>query len=200
MIKVVKSLQGKLNVRKWFMEQKKHVYLPFSVWLGGWTRAPLFQGFVLSPPYAPIRCCLEVLSTRSLLLHLGRKRTSASAKMINPNTHEIVIQTTLLVFVFDFSELDFLDAVGPLACLGGTRPKNGVPGTTVPDGEAVIGEWGGRAGAIVALPSSGVNWFPSLLHIKYHNELLSYWSTKVIDKYWYMSLKFLMRYKKTNRK
>jgi hypothetical protein len=88
---------------------------------------------------------LEVLLPRSLLLHLGRKRTSASAKIINPNTPEIVIQITLLVFFFDFPELDSFDAVGSSAGLVGTRPlgtrpEGGVPETTVPDGDVVTGE------------------------------------------------------------
>lgn len=60
--------------------------------------------------------------------------------MINPNTPEILIQTTLLVFFFDFPELESFDAVGPPACLVGTRPEDGVPETTVPDGDVVTGD------------------------------------------------------------
>lgn len=64
---------------------------------------------------------------------------SANTKIINPSTLAIAIQTTLLVVFFDFPEFDSFDAVGPSACLVGTRPDVGAPETRVPGG-VVAGE------------------------------------------------------------
>lgn len=66
---------------------------------------------------------------------------------------------------FDFPEFDSFDAVGPSACLVGMRPEVGAPETTVP-GDAVTGERGGGAEAVVALILNG---FPSFLHNKRHH-------------------------------
>lgn len=63
---------------------------------------------------------------------------------MNAKILPIDIKTTLLVCFFDFPEFDSTAAVGPSACLGGTRPepdgttKNGVPGGA--PGGAVAGE------------------------------------------------------------
>lgn len=88
-----------------------------------------------------------------------------STKIINTSTPAIDIQTTLLVVFFDFPELDSFAAVGPSACLVGTRPDDGAPETSVPGG-VVTGERGGGAGAIVELTLNG---FPSFLQNKCHH-------------------------------
>lgn len=113
------------------------------------------------------------------MLHLGTKRRSPSTRIINTNIPETDIQTTFLVFFFDFPEFDSFAAVGPLVGLVGTRPDDGVTETTVPVGDAVTGECGGCAGAIVEL-SLRLNGFPSFLHNKNHHELLKNQSYKCI--------------------
>ena len=93
---------------------------------------------------------------------------------MNPNMLAIVIQTTLLVCFLDFPELDSLAAVGPSACLWGTRPEDGVPEIGVPEigvpetdvpGGATTGERGGGVGDAVELTLNG---FPACLHNKHH--------------------------------
>lgn len=85
---------------------------------------------------------------------------------MNPNTLAIDIQTTLFVDFLDFPVCDSFTAVGPSACLVGTRPEDGgVPETGVPGG-AIAGERGEEAGVVV-LPLT-LNGFPACLHNKYH--------------------------------
>lgn len=94
---------------------------------------------------------------------------------MNPNTLAIDIQTTLFVDFLDFPVCDSFTAVGPSACLVGTRPEDGgVPETGVPGGApeigvpggAIAGERGEEAGVVV-LPLT-LNGFPACLHNKYH--------------------------------